>query len=217
MTTLANFLHDVMFEGRIRFDAAPTDAADAAAPVMLRRAYDAYALTIAGPTLPLHEATALAAAQLLLRSAWYFLNPGLLIEAPEKILFMPNLPTGLEHHLSADLTLRFLPALYHRAKALMPNDVLPTALDRILRQWPLSGVLAEIVEPPLTPADFGAHAGLHFLYAERLAEHERPGWFPRGHGMQYVELVWQQLGKDVSVLPALAELAQEMVAQENHV
>jgi hypothetical protein len=90
------------------------------------------------------------------------------------------------------------------------NDALPVALEHTLRQWPLSGVLADIVEPPLTPVEFGGHAGLHFLYAERLAEHERPGWFPAGQGMQYVELVWQHLGKDVSVLSALEEVAQEL-------
>ena len=113
---------------------------------------------------------------------------------------MPMAPRTPEQHLSGDLVLRLLPALHRRAKALLHGDVLPTQLEDVLRQWPLSGVLADIVEPPTTPIDFGTHPGLNFLYAERLAQHERVGWFPSGPGMQYVELVWQQLGRDVSLL-----------------
>src|SRR5207253_758696 len=97
-----------------------------------------------------------------------------------------------------------------RAKALMQDDVLTGALERLMRQWPLSGVLTDIVESPLTPIEFGTHPGLSFLYAERLVEHERPGWFPLGDGMQYVELVWQQLGRDVSVLPVLQAVSAEL-------
>jgi hypothetical protein len=202
---LANFLHEVLFEGHIHMHAPPDDTADPEALGVLRRANDVYGLSIAGPMLSLDEKTALAAARLLERAAWYFLNPGLPIETPEKVLSMSGVPTTLEQHFSADLVLRFAPTVHRRAKAMMQADVLPIALEKTLREWPLSGVLADIVDAPLTPADFGTHAGLNFLYAERLVEHERAGWFPRGLGMQYVELVWAQLGKDVKLLPALAE------------
>lgn len=205
MSTLADFLHDVLFDGRIHLRTQPADGDDPEAPEVLRHAYDLYSLSIAGPRLPLDEKVALSAARLLQWSAWYFLNPEVPIAAPDKILCMPMVPTTPEEHVSADLTLRFVPTLYRRAKAVMQNDVLPIALERVLREWPLSGVLADIVEPPLTSVDFGAHAGVNFLYAERLAEHERAGWYPLGVGMEYVELVWTQLGRDVSVLAALSE------------
>lgn len=210
MATLASFLQDLLFEGRIRFEAEPADADDAEALVVLRRAYGAYAASIAGPVLRLDHATALAAGRLTMRAAWYLLNANWPIEAPERTLRMPLKPSTPEQHLSADLVLRFLPAVQRRAEALLKDDVLPTELERTLREWPLSGVLADIDAPPLTALDFGAHAGVNFLYAERLAENERPGWFPQGIGMQYVELVWQQLGRDVTMLPALAALAHEM-------
>lgn len=211
MAALASFLHDVLHEGRIHLQAPPANADDPAALAVLRRAYDAHCLSVAGPMLPLDEKAVLAAGRLLEWAAWYYLNPDLSIDAPEKKLCMPTLPAKPEQHLSADLVLRFLPTLHRRAKALMRDDVLPASLEKTLREWPLSGVMADIVDAPLTTVDFGAHAGLNFLYAERLAEHERVGWFPLGRGIQYVELVWSQLGKDVSILPALAE---ELVASE---
>jgi hypothetical protein len=210
MSPLARFLHELLYEGRISLHAPPAEADDPDARKVLRRAHAEYVLTIAGLPLPLDEKTALAAAGLLHHAAWYFLNPGLAIAAAEKSLRMPAPPARPEHHLSADLVLRFVPALQRRAQALLPNDPLPQALEHTLRHWPLSGVLADIVDPPLTPVDFGPHPGPNFLYAERLAQHERPGWFPLGPGMQYVELVWHDLGKDVTLLPALRGVAAEL-------
>jgi hypothetical protein len=213
MPTLATFLHDVLFEGRISLH-APADEDDADARTVLRQAHRAAALALAGPALTFDEETALAAGRVLMHAAWYFLNPHLPIASPDTTLRMPSAPTTPEQHLAADLLLRFAPALYRRARAMMQEDVLAGELERLLRQWPLSGVLADIVEPPLTAVDLGGHPGLSFLYAERLAEHERPGWFPSGRGMQYVELDWQQHGKQVAVLPALQDVAQEIREKE---
>src|SRR6266851_3775983 len=111
MTALASFLHDALFDGRIHLHAAPADANDLEAVAVLRRAYEAYCLSIAGPMLALDETTAFAAGRLLAWAAWYFLNPDLPIQAPEKVLHMPAPPTKPEQHLSADLALRFLPTL----------------------------------------------------------------------------------------------------------
>jgi hypothetical protein len=202
MPLFASFLHEVLFEGRIHLPALPAEDDPEAVPV-LREAHQTGVLALAGPPLAFDEATALAAGRLLMHAAWYFLHPDLPIEAHEQTLRMPAAPTRAEQHFAADLVLRYLPTLYYRAQALLKDDVLHHELQRTLRQWPLSGVLADISEPPLTPPDFGPHAGLNFLYAERLAEHERPAWFPTGRGLEYVELVWQQLGKDTSVLPLL--------------
>ena len=38
------------------------------------------------------------------------------------------------------------------------------------------------------------------LYAERLAEHEKPAWVPDGPGLEYLELVGCELGKDPGAL-----------------
>ena len=83
-----------------------------------------------------------------------------------------------------------------------PADDLAKAMKQLLREWPLSGVLADIGEPPATPLDFGGHLGIHFLYAERLATRERPGWFPERQGRDCVEIVWQSLGKKLTDIPA---------------
>jgi MoxR-vWA-beta-propeller ternary system domain bpX4 len=115
-------------------------------------------------------------------------------------LVMPGPPQSPAQHLSADLLLRFLPPVYRRARALDPGDPLGGILEKVLRQWPLSGVLADIEAEPLTPTDFGGHPGLLFLYAERLARHERTAWFPTGPGREYVALAWAELGKDTTLL-----------------
>jgi hypothetical protein len=204
MSALARFLHDALYEGRLVLASPPDEAAtDRQALAVLRRAFDAHALSIAGAPLAFDEKLAFAAARLLQRAAWYYLNPGFTIEKPETLLSIPRTPAAPEHHLSGDLVLRLMPTLYRRAKALMPNDALPERLEQVLREWPLSGVLADIREAPLTPIEFG-HVGLDMLYAERLALHDRAGWFPSGKGLEYVELIWQDLGRNVAVLPALA-------------
>jgi hypothetical protein len=127
---------------------------------------------------------------------------------------MPLTPTTPAQHLSADLIFRFLPALQRRAQALLTTDVLPEALAKVLRLWPLSGVLSDLADGPLSPTDFGGHPGLALLYAERLARHERPAWFPTGSSLAYVELVWQELGKDIARLPHLQEVAREITADD---
>src|SRR5438093_406611 len=58
------------------------------------------------------------------------------------------------------------------------------------RRWPLSGVLADIDEPPLLPVDLGGHPGLLLLYAERLARQRRPAWVADGPAREYIELVF---------------------------
>jgi hypothetical protein len=77
---------------------------------------------------------------------------------------------------------------------LNPQDVLTTRLGELLRSWPLSGVLASIDDPPLTPIDFGGHHGLSLLYAERLAANPRPTWVVDGLVGEFIELVAHEHG-----------------------
>ncbi len=197
----------------MRLRAAPRVPADADALPVLEQAFRVHRLAVAGPVIPFDARTALAAASLVQHAAWYLLNPGLPIEAPQRVLGMPP-PTEPAQHLSADLVLLFLPAVQRRAQALLTTDVVPQALAQLLRHWPLSGVLSELQEGPLTPLDFGGHPGLLMLYAERLARHERPAWFPDGPAAAYVELVWQQLGRDTSLLPHLQGLARTLAEED---
>ena len=199
MSEFAEFLQTVLTDGRIVLTAPPDDVADAFAVRILQRAYEIQLLSIAGPPMPMDAEVALAAGRVLQWSAWSFLNPGLAIDNAERRLLMPKAPTSLAQHLSADLCLRFLPVLYRRARTQLHDDILPRHIRQTLCDWPLSGVLSDIAESPTAPIDFGPHAGVNFLYAERLARNTRSSWMPRGIAREYAELVWRDLGRDASI------------------
>jgi hypothetical protein len=99
-------------------------------------------------------------------------------------------------HLSADVALRFLPTVYRRAKARGIDHPLVGVLDGTFRAWPLSGVLADLDGSPTGPTDFGGHAGLQMLYAERLAATGRAGWMPvGGTARERVEYAYAERGR----------------------
>jgi hypothetical protein len=159
-------------------------------------------LDVAGPLLPFDEPAALAVAERFWWACWFLVNRNEPATEVEQVLTLPRPPRSAAAHLSGDLLLRFLPAIHRRARALAADDLLTHWCENLLRQWPLSGVLADIGEAPTTPLDFGGHPGLLLLYAERLAEHLRPAWIPTGPGGQQVELVFAERGLRV---PALSE------------
>jgi hypothetical protein len=174
---------------------------------LLERAYGTYRLDVGGPPVDFDAGTALAAAELLGRACWFLVNHAEPAAELEKSLALPAPPTSAAQHLSADLLLRFLPQVHRRARAVAPDDRLAALLACVLRQWPLSGVLSDVEEAPLTPPDFGGHPGLLLLYAERLARAGKPAWVPAGRGLEYLELVLAEQGKERSPLPAAARAA----------
>jgi hypothetical protein len=208
MSPFADFLRVLLHEGRavLREAPAPQRGPDDAAAV-LREAYASHRLQVAGPPVALDLETALAAGALAWYACWFLVSHAQPEADLEKLLILPGPPRSPAQHLSADLVLRLLPAVYRRARALDPADRLPALLADVLRRWPLSGVLADVEEGPLTPLDFGGHPGLLLLYAERLAAHEKPAWVPAGPGAEYVELVWRDLGRDATGLLAAGRAA----------
>jgi hypothetical protein len=187
MAVLTPFLQTVLETGRLLLRAPlPAQPEPETAP-LLADAYRLHALGVAGPPIPFDPATAQAASRVLYHAAWYFLNPIDRVESTA--LQMPAGPTTASQHLSGDLLLRYLPAVYRRARALRPADELVGRLADLLRRWPLSGVLANVEDGPLTPTDFGGHRGLQLLYAERLTAHDKPEWQPTGPTLEAVELV----------------------------
>jgi hypothetical protein len=208
MPALVNFLERVLRDGQAVLRARPLPAQRdlAAARRLLEDAYDAYALSVAGPELPFDADTALAAAECLRQACWFLLVRDEPDEQLEQRVVLAGRPQTPANHLSADLVLRYMPAIYHRAKALAPEDRLPARLAEILRRWPLSGVLADLPEGPSEPIDLGGHRGLMLLYAERLAQHEKPAWAPTGETLAYVELIYHHLGRDLGRLrPAVIQ------------
>ena len=195
MTTLADFLEQLLRSGRVVFAAPPPagHAPTADAQRVLERAFADQARTLAGPALPFQPDVALACAELVRLSCWFLVRRD---EPANKVLPWLKLPTptSAAEHWSGDLLLRYLPQIYRRARALAPADPFGDALALRLREWPLSGVLGDVADGPLPPPDFEGHPGLLLLYAERLARHPKPDWLPAGRGREYVELVCQELG-----------------------
>jgi hypothetical protein len=206
MSPLADFLGALLTEGRavLRRPPAAVEPSDPAAAAVLRRAYATHRLQVAGPPLDFDLPLALSAAALVQWSCWLLVSRAETDAEMAQTLALPGPPRTPAQHLSADLLLRLLPAVHRRARALNPSDRLPALLADVLRRWPLSGVLADVAEEPLTPPDFDGHAGLRLLYAERLARCEKPAWVPRGPAAEPVALVWAELGRDASALLAAA-------------
>jgi hypothetical protein len=202
MAGLANFLKSLLEKGEIHFTDRPdlSTGPQAGALDLLHRTFLDYRLEIAGSLIVFDPDCALAAARLVRAAAWFLVNHDEPESELHRHLTWTTGPTQPAQHLSADLVLRYLPQIHRRAQALAAADLLPTLLADILRRWPLSGVLANIEEEPLTSLEMGGHLGLMMLYAERLARHEKPAWFPTGgQALDYVELIFGQWGKQHSV------------------
>jgi hypothetical protein len=167
-------------------------------------AYDAYRIELPGPAPGFEPAAAADAARLVYRACWALVSEAEGDADLAAALAMPHPPRSAAEHASADLVLRYLPTVHRRARALGPDDCLHGLLADVLRRWPLSGVLSDVEEGPLTPPDFDGHPGLLLLYAERLSRNEKPAWVPRGPGREQVELVWAALGRDAVTLLSTA-------------
>ena len=186
-------------------EAPPTLAPEERAGVLaaLRTAFDEHALDVAGPPVAFDPETAITAATVLARACWLLVGAAAKEPAALKCRAEPKSPSA---HLSADLTLRFLPAVYRRAK-LRGAEPLAAEVETILRAWPLSGVLADLDgEPTAADLEFGGHPGLQLLYAERLVATGRPGWVPKaGPARERVERVYQERGKPLPAAPPKEE------------
>jgi hypothetical protein len=162
---------------------------------LLAEAYHDHRLDVAGAApLPFAPGCALRALEGVAWSCWFLLHRGESAAEVERRLAPLPAPASASEHLSADLVLRFLAVVHRRARAADPRDPLTRWAEETLRRWPLSGVLADIDEPPREEVVLGGHPGLLLLYAERLALRPRPAWLPAGPGRMYAELVFGERG-----------------------
>jgi len=200
--TLNHWLDRVLYYGEsVLSEPLPHDpSSDQDAAALLARAFERHRLEVAGPPLEFDPTIALAAARCLADACWNLVTP----EPTEGEVFSPGEPNSAAAHLSADVTLRFLPAVYARAFAHHADGSLVKNLATILRTWPLSGVLAKLDEPPITEPTFNNHAGLQLLYAERLADHMNPNWVPRDPAVkERIQLVLYERGRRLSLANSL--------------
>jgi hypothetical protein len=190
VATLYEFLSRLFKTGEIVFDRRPAPAkAERSHDIRyLEEQFTRYALNIPGAPLRFDFRSALAAAELLRQAAWFLVSRDEPDGEVARLVEMGFSPEHAKQHVSADLLLRYAPQLLRRARAIAPGDILSAQLESNLRRWPLSGVLAEISEPPVTPPDFD-HEGLALLYAERLADHDRSTWAPTGAGLELLQRV----------------------------
>lgn len=185
-----HFARSLLFEGRLLVGAATAWNVVADDHQALQEAAIAGARQLAGPPIQTSNEVLTRAVHVVYRFGRRYLHPELSPPDKDISLQMPS-PKSPADHLAGDIAFRFLAGLHRRIRGREGDDPLGVAARELLRQWPLSGVLADIAEPPMTPIDFG-HPGLAMLYAERLALHERAGWHPQNR--DHLEVVGQAMG-----------------------
>jgi hypothetical protein len=164
----------------------------------LASAFADYRLDVAGPPIDFDSVTAASAANALSWACWFLVSQHEADADVEREVSMPARPITAAQHLSADLLFRYLPQVHRRARAVATDDMLTLCLARLLRNWPLSGVLSDVTDGPDAPPDLAGHPGLQLLYAERLLRNPKPAWAPSVSARGPVELVCARLGKPMS-------------------
>ena len=168
---------------------------------LLREAFESHALDIAGRPIAFDADVAVAAAVALSGACWRLVG-----DEDHTPVRLDNKPSSPSAHLSADVTLRFLPAVYRRSRLRDPESEQTRELEALLCAWPLSGVLADLEDPPTTPTDFHGHAGLQLLFAERLFTTGRTSWVPAcGAAREWAERVYLEQGKPLPAPPPKEE------------
>jgi hypothetical protein len=201
MPHFQDWLEGVLARGEAVLESRPVLSAEErpAAAGRLHEAYELHALDVAGPPIGFDERTAVWAATVLAEACWSLVAGGEAGDSPE----WDREPVSPADHLSADLTLRFLPAVHARARSLEPMKELAARLESLLRRWPLSGVLANLDGGPAAGLGFAGHAGLQLLYAERQVGSGRPGWVPAaGRAREWAERIHAERGKPLPSAPA---------------
>jgi hypothetical protein len=196
MAAFEDFLTQLLDQGQIVFRSAkaPQDGPTERDVAVLAEAFDTFALSVAGAPIAFDPRSACEAAELVRQSSWALVRREDRLADLKRRLKMTGPPRTASQHLSADLMLRFVPQIVKRARGLDPADPLSGLLGDLLRRWPLSGVLSDVEEGPRLSLDFGGHPGLLLLYAERLAQNDRPSWRPErsSPAWEYYEWVLQQ-------------------------
>jgi hypothetical protein len=202
MPTFRDWLDRTLSLGESILDAPPALLPSQHANVdeSLRAAFATHALDVAGPPLDFDAATARDAAVALSRACWFLVRPP---EDTSSVALTLAAKPSPAAHLSADVTLRLLPAVYRRARLREPRGDLARQIETLLREWPLSGVLADLDGAPTTAPEFGGHAGLQLLFAERFAATGgRAGWVPvSAPARDRAERVYHGLGKPLPAAP----------------
>lgn len=189
MDDLAEFLRPLFQSGVVRFHEPPRASAEPldTSRALLRARHERVCLDLAGPPPPFSERVAIRAAGFVRSICWSLVDRSEPAEELARRVRLDVRPERPEDHLAADLTFRYLPAILRRAHAIDSADPLVEIVTEVLREWPLSGVLAGLDDGPTQTPDFGDQSGIALLYAERFASRPRSAWRPSGLAGDWLE------------------------------
>ena len=170
----------------------------AGAEEFLAEAFAEHSLNVAGPPIAFERRVAMEASRLFMQAAIALVDHSETPEVLSSRLRMSRVPHTAADHLSADIVFRYLPHLLRRARASRPDDPLVVMLTQVLRQWPLSGVLADIDEAPSTKPEFPDHHGLLMLYSERWILRQDEAWKGGGATGEYIEWALEDVKRAVT-------------------
>lgn len=171
---LAAFIESLLGEGSVTIDSqlAPFAKDDLKATgELLKNYYLEDIIEMRGAAPPFDEKAAIWAAQ------YFYLAVQLMVirDADEGIIKEKLFPfdeiMSPAEIYSADLVLRYLPALFDLAKGLSPADILVTTLEKTATDWPFSSVGIEISDFSHNEIIF-SNTCLAYTYADRIIKHK---------------------------------------------
>jgi MoxR-vWA-beta-propeller ternary system domain bpX4 len=170
---LAAFIESLLSEGKVSIDSklAPFAKDDLKATGgILKNYYREDIIEMRGCAPPFAEKAAVWAAQYFYQAV----QLTVIRDADEGIIKEKLFP--FEERISpaeiysADLILRYLPALFDLAKGLSPADILVTTLEKTATDWPFSSVGIEISDSSQSEIIF-SNSCLAYTYADRIIKH----------------------------------------------
>jgi hypothetical protein len=196
---LSNFIEELIQKGIVTVAAEvipfePQDVRNTETALLQYHANDS--LNMPGTAPAFDAAAALWAANYLYRAIQLTMLRNLDEDAVRGLLTPFQGQVTSEAVYSADLSLRYLPALLDLAKGLSPNDVLVVLLKQTAKDWPYSSVGMELADD----IDINAimnDSSLKYSYIDRIIEARDNN---RCKGSQVNELVAEALGHHAGAL-----------------
>ena len=199
MTPFHEFLTQLFDQGKIVFRDAPRAIGPRRRPSRSwPAAFETYSLAVAGPRIAFDPEIACAAAEFLRQASWALVNRDERMTDLEKRLKMPGSPLTPSQHLSADLTMRYLPQVLRRARGLDPSDPLVARIANVLRTLAaLRSPLRRHRRPPWSRCNSaGIRGSCSCTPSVWSATIDRAGGpIETGRAWDYYELVLQEHGQ----------------------
>lgn len=169
---LSEFINGLLKDGNITIagNLCPFDAADKEATIQhIKKYYDRDNLEMPFSAPAFNEEAALWSAEFFYITLQMIVLRDLNEETIQKELPVFSGKINPDTIYSADLILRFLPALFGFAKGLAPADILVTELKKIALFWPYSSVGIEL-EDVVNEDIVLSHPSLKTTYIDRIIQ-----------------------------------------------